>query len=131
MYAIDVECSAGTYIRTLAADLGRLLGGGAHLRALRRTAVGPFVVGQSASPDRCELLPVEAAVGHLARVEIDAGTAALVANGRVLPVWAGDGPWAVYAPDGVLTAVYAAFGVDEAKPAVVLPTAQSWLPQRP
>src|SRR4029079_15770841 len=37
-----VHCSAGTYIRTLADDLGRLLGGGAHLRNLRRTAVGSF-----------------------------------------------------------------------------------------
>ena len=39
---IEVECSAGTYIRSLAADLGTLLGGGAHLRALRRTRVGSF-----------------------------------------------------------------------------------------
>ena len=42
--AIDVACSAGTYVRTLAADLGHLLGGGAHLRNLRRTAVGEFTL---------------------------------------------------------------------------------------
>ena len=40
--AFECHCSAGTYIRTLADDLGRLLGGGAHLRNLRRTAVGSF-----------------------------------------------------------------------------------------
>lgn len=40
--ALDVECSAGTYIRTLAHDLGQTLGCGAHLRALRRTASGEF-----------------------------------------------------------------------------------------
>ena len=60
--AIDVACSAGTYIRTLAADLGHLLGGGAHLRNLRRTAVGAFTIDEAAGPDDCELLPVETAV---------------------------------------------------------------------
>src|SRR5579859_5112270 len=37
-----VECSSGTYVRVLAADLGEALGGGAHIRSLRRTAVGPW-----------------------------------------------------------------------------------------
>ena len=57
---IDVVCSAGTYVRTLAADLGHLLGGGAHLRNLRRMAVGPFTLDEAgvagrlraAGPDR-------------------------------------------------------------------------------
>src|SRR3954447_204648 len=40
VYAVEVHCSSGTYIRTIAADLGERLGGGAHLRNLRRTAVG-------------------------------------------------------------------------------------------
>lgn len=39
---IQVQCSKGTYIRTLAQDIGRQLGCGAHLKALRRTSVGPF-----------------------------------------------------------------------------------------
>jgi tRNA pseudouridine55 synthase len=126
VYAIDVECSAGTYIRSLAADLGTLLGGGAHLRNLRRTAVGSFTLDESAAPDECELLPVETAVRHLARVDIDSATAALVANGRVLPAWSGAGPWAVHGPDGALLAVYVTFRDGEVKPAVVLPTAQGW-----
>ncbi len=42
VFAIEVDCSSGTYIRTLAADLGVALGGGAHLRNLRRTAIGSF-----------------------------------------------------------------------------------------
>src|SRR6476660_493907 len=41
---IEVTCSSGTYVRSLAADLGRALGGGAHLRNLRRTEVGSFTV---------------------------------------------------------------------------------------
>lgn len=120
--AIDVECSAGTYIRSLAADLGRELGGGAHLRTLRRTAVGPFTLADSGSPDQCALLPVAAAVAALSRVDIPAETAALVGNGRVLDRFDGDGPWAVFSDD-VLLAVYEPFRTDEAKPAVVLPTA--------
>ena len=42
-----VDCSSGTYIRSLAADLGRALGGGAHLRALRRTRVGRFGIDEA------------------------------------------------------------------------------------
>ena len=44
VFSIDVTCSSGTYIRTLAADLGEVLGGGAHLRRLRRTSIGPFTL---------------------------------------------------------------------------------------
>ncbi|NNE13194.1 MAG: tRNA pseudouridine(55) synthase TruB [Ilumatobacter sp.] len=120
---VQVECSAGTYIRTLAADLGHLLGGGAHLRNLRRTSVGAFTLDDAAGPQDCELLPVETAVRQLARVDVDVETAALIANGRVLPAWGGDGPWAVFDPSGVLIAVYEPFRGD-AKPAVVLPTAR-------
>ncbi len=119
--AIDVECSAGTYIRTLADDLGRLLGGGAHLRNLRRTHVGEFTLAEAAPPDECALLPVESAVRALATVEVDDDTAALIANGRVLADWQGEGPWAVFDGAGRLLAVYEAFHDGQAKPAVVLP----------
>ncbi|MDQ1438806.1 MAG: tRNA pseudouridine55 synthase, partial [Acidimicrobiaceae bacterium] len=47
VYGIEVDCSSGTYIRTLAADLGAALGGGAHLRNLRRTAIGSFGLGEA------------------------------------------------------------------------------------
>lgn len=122
---IDVVCSAGTYVRTLAADLGHLLGGGAHLRNLRRTAVGDFTIAEAEPPDACGLLPVAEAVRSLDAVTADPNLAALVANGRVLPrpLDGGDGPWAVFGPDGALLAVYEPFGTDQVKPAVVLPTA--------
>lgn len=116
-----VECSSGTYVRTLAADLGHLLGGGAHLRNLRRTAVGRFTLGEAAPPDECTLLPVEAAVRTLDRVDLPQHLADLVANGRVLPAWEGEGPWAVFGPDGALLAVYERYGASEAKPMVVVP----------
>lgn len=119
--AIDVECSAGTYIRTLADDLGRLLGGSAHLRNLRRTHVGEFTIDEAAGPDECELLPVASAVRALPVVSVDPTVEALVANGRVLDAWDGTGPWAVMSESGVLLAVYESFR-GQAKPAVVLPT---------
>ena len=123
VFTIDVTCTAGTYIRTLAADLGRLLGGGAHLRNLRRTAVGAFGLDEAGSPDECVLLPVESAVRSLSRVVVDDEIAALVADGRVLPRFDGSGPWALFAADGAVLAVYESFRAADAKPSVVLPTA--------
>ena len=121
--AIDVVCSGGTYIRTLAADLGHLLGGGAHLRNLRRTAVGPYTIDEAAPPDECELLDPLQAVRGLPIVDVDDETAALVANGRVLRAPSdGPGPWALVAPGRRLLAVYEPFRDGEAKPAVVLPS---------
>jgi tRNA pseudouridine55 synthase len=119
--AIDVVCSAGTYVRTLAADLGRLLGGGAHLRNLRRTAVGEFTIDSAGPPDSCTLLPVDAAVRSLAHVVVDPDIAAKVANGGVLARFDGPGPWALFDGDHRLLAVYEAFRENDAKPSVVLP----------
>ena len=55
--AIDVECGSGTYVRSLAADLGTLLGGGAHLRNLRRVAVGSFSVDSAVTLEELEASP--------------------------------------------------------------------------
>jgi tRNA pseudouridine55 synthase len=49
---LEVDCSSGTYVRTLADDLGRLLGCGAHLRNLRRLRSGPFALGQAKTPEQ-------------------------------------------------------------------------------
>lgn len=117
---IEVDCSAGTYIRSIAADLGRLLEGGAHLRNLRRVAIGPFGIEEAAPPDTCELLPpLEAMRGHTT-VTLDAPRAALVTQGRVLDPFPGPPPWVLLGPDGVLLAVYEPFSGGRAKPAVVL-----------
>jgi tRNA pseudouridine55 synthase len=75
---LKVVCSAGTYIRTLAEDIGREIGVGAHLSALRRTAAGKFQIGQSISLDELKdlddptsvLLPIDEAVTHLPRFEV-------------------------------------------------------------
>ena len=57
VYDLEVRCSKGTYIRTLADDLGRLCGGGAHLRGLRRTAVGAFTLAEAAGTDDVRAAP--------------------------------------------------------------------------
>jgi tRNA pseudouridine55 synthase len=59
---LAVDCSEGTYVRTLAADLGSRLGCGAHLAELRRTRSGPFDVSQAQTP---ETLAAEAEAGRL------------------------------------------------------------------
>ena len=121
VYDIEVHCSKGTYIRTLADDLGRLCGGGAHLRGLRRVAVGGFTVGDAAPPDTVELLTLPEALRDYPQVRVDAATAALVANGRSLPSFDGSGPWAVVGPQADLLAVYEATDDHRARPAVVIP----------
>ena len=67
---VRVVCSAGTYIRTLAEDIGRRIGVGAHLAELRRLRAGKFTIDQSVSLDSLDssavsLIPVEDAVSHL------------------------------------------------------------------
>jgi tRNA pseudouridine55 synthase len=123
VYDIEVHCSKGTYIRTLADDLGRLCGGGAHLHGLRRTAVGGFTLAEAGRPDDVVLLSLPEAVRDYPHVTVAPEVAALVANGRVLPRFAGDGPWAVLNAVGELLAMYEAFGPDQAKPAVVVAAA--------
>ena len=131
VYRLGVECSAGTYVRTLAADLGVALGGGAHLRSLRRTAIGPHTVADAVALDQLEpaaVRPPSAAVAHLRSVAVDETTAAVVAHGRVLPMGdlglapaeADGGPWAVLDPAGRLLAVYQSHRQGTVKPAVVV-----------
>ena len=119
-----VDCSSGTYIRSLAADLGTALGGGAHLRLLRRTSVGGFTLDDAGTIESPTLLPISAAVQHLESVLVDDDTAVLVGHGRVLPLErlrvSGAGPWAVLSKDGALLAVYESHS-QGGKPTVVIP----------
>lgn len=125
VYTIEVQCSKGTYIRTLADDLGRLCGGGAHLRHLRRVAVGSFNADEAAGPDEVQLLTLPQAVRDYPAIAVPEALAAMVRNGRVLTREEcgaiGAGPWAVLAPDGELLAMYEAVDDERVKPAVVLP----------
>ena len=117
VYAVEVECSSGTYIRTLAADLGTALGGGAHLRNLRRTAIGSFGLGEAkpleALDEGAVLSPVEA-LRDYPSVEIDADQLVLVGHGRPI-TGLPDGTTGLRDADGRLVAVY-----EDGKPSVVL-----------
>jgi len=125
-----VECSSGTYIRSLAADLGAALGGPAHLAALRRVRVGSFTIDEShplaaieADRESTLVSPVAAMCG-LERATVDAATARAVAHGSVFSCApfevSGPGPYAVVDEQGDLLAVYERRGAG-LKPSVVLP----------
>lgn len=125
-----VECSSGTYVRTLAADLGAALGGGAHLGSLRRTRVGSFGLDEAAPIEAASverLLPPAEALRDLDAVVADGDLAAAVGHGKVLAADAlgasGPGPWRVLDPAGALLAVYERHKPDAVKPSVVLPPA--------
>lgn len=128
---VVVACGSGTYIRSLAADLGAALGGPAHLAKLRRLAVGPFTLDDAhtldevdADPDAALLSPA-AAMRGLETVVVDGPVAGAVAHGATfssaaaLGAVAGAGPFAVVDADGELLAVYERRGAG-VKPAVVV-----------
>jgi tRNA pseudouridine55 synthase len=92
---LDVECGPGTYIRALARDLGRALGCGAHLVALRRTQSGQFSVKQAANMEALEgafaagtasrlFHPLDAAFAHLPALHLDASAARRLAMGQAV-----------------------------------------------
>jgi tRNA pseudouridine55 synthase len=89
-----LTCSSGTYVRAVARDVGESLGVGAHLTALRRTAIGPHRVEGALTPDelgdgarvRSALLSPLDALAHLPRVELDSGEAEAIAHGRPVAV---------------------------------------------
>lgn len=92
---IEVHCSKGTYIRTLAEDIGKRLGCGGHVVALRRTGVGPYGAEAMVSMEQVEeaaqagseamdglLLPLESAVGHWPAVQLTADSAFYLKSGQ-------------------------------------------------
>jgi tRNA pseudouridine55 synthase len=114
------QVSGGTYVRVLAADVGAALGCGAHLTALRRTAIGPFSVQEATDPaDPGDPLPLERAVAHLPHLPLEPEEAIAASHGRILGPAAIDGPYGVYDPDGALIGVYRDDG-GKARPLVIL-----------
>src|SRR6185295_14754915 len=84
---VEVECGSGTYVRSLAADLGAALGGCAHLKSLRRTRVGTFALSESHPLDEIEadppamVLSLATAMRDLERVDVDEEQARAVSHG--------------------------------------------------
>ena len=94
-FELDVVCSKGTYVRTLAEDMGEALGCGAHVIGLRRTGVGPYgenaMVGMAALQTAAEqgnaaldalLLPLDTALGHWPAVRLSADAAFYLKKGQ-------------------------------------------------
>jgi tRNA pseudouridine55 synthase len=94
---LDVHCSKGTYVRTLAEEIGEALGCGAHVSALRRTGVGPYVEGetrfvtvadveaaaeQGAEATDALLLPLDSVLGHCPAVKLSADAAFYLRQGQ-------------------------------------------------
>lgn len=108
---LDVLCSGGTYVRTLVHDLGAIVGTGAHLTELRRTAAGGFTLADAialddAGPDH--LLPLSAVVRDLPQLNVSESDAVLVSHGRALPERGGtpEGAPVALLHDGRLLGVY-------------------------
>jgi tRNA pseudouridine55 synthase len=77
---LEVACSSGTYVRTLAADMGAALGCGAHLKSLRRLSCGPLTIEAAVAPPALQasralvtraLLPLAKALAHLPSITWD------------------------------------------------------------
>lgn len=101
-FDIRVRCSSGTYVRTLAHDLGMQLSTGGHLAALRRTAVGKFDIASAISLDQLQrlgeegqlsdvMISLEDTVAHLNMIELDDENVTLAFNGREIRVTEPDG----------------------------------------
>jgi tRNA pseudouridine55 synthase len=124
---VAVDCTSGTYIRALARDLGRTLGCGGHLTALRRTRVGGFdlsLVGLDAAGLAGEIAPPLIGLAEVARrafpvVEVSPEQAADVGYGRPLDVVVPADPTAVLSGDRML-ALYRPGPDDRSVPVAVL-----------
>ncbi|MBP9500540.1 MAG: tRNA pseudouridine(55) synthase TruB [Candidatus Promineofilum sp.] len=123
---LRVAASSGTYIRSLAHDLGQALGPGGHITALRRTAVGEFTVAEAVTldaltPDNVAgfLRPPELAVAHLPRATFNDEEEARLGNGR-----------RVAAPGDVASGEAAAFGPGGRFLGIVAVEEGEWRPRK-
>ncbi len=112
---LDVHCSKGTYVRTLAEEIGNALGCGAHVSALRRTGVGPYVEGETRFVTMAEveaaaeqegfaaldalLLPLDSVLGHCPALRLSADAAFYLRQGQpvLVPQAPTDGMVRLYA----------------------------------
>jgi len=124
---LRVRCSKGTYVRSLAEDIGAALGTGAHLSALRRTGSGRFRIEQASSLEMLQetnaeergrrLLPLPALLEGLPRAELGAAEEARLRQGQALKISGLHlGRCAVYRTDGTLIGLGSADGEGSLRP---------------
>jgi tRNA pseudouridine55 synthase len=131
-FGFVVECSSGTYVRSLVADLGTALDGGAHLKGLRRARVGTFdlvdaVDARGVGP--ADLRPSVGLLSSLERREVSGQVLEFVLHGRVLDDAlinaSGTGPFVLLDEANSLVAVYERHGDSSVKPVLVYAAAPS------
>jgi tRNA pseudouridine55 synthase len=108
--SMEITCGSGTYIRSIARDLGEALGCGAHLAGLRRLWVEPFQGAPMVALDDvagATLLTLEAALADWPRIDLDADETTAIRHGKTLNRGPADwfGRCRLYAADGVLIAL--------------------------
>ncbi len=117
---LDVECSAGTYVRSLARDLGEAVGSAAYLGALVRTASGPFTIEEAVPLDQAReaaaagpaelerlLLPIDAGLDDLPELVVGPAEVAALSRGQFVKVETGvpDAPTRIRDESGRLVAI--------------------------
>jgi tRNA pseudouridine55 synthase len=103
---ISVECSAGTYIRSIARDLGSSLGVGGHLISLRRSLVAPFSLSDCSGLESPVIRPLASEISKVMRVrDVDLQEVKELSFGRSLSASSTDGPVVALAPDGQVAAI--------------------------
>ena len=124
---LHIRCSSGTYIRSLAHDLGQELGSGAYLSGLQRTAVGRFTVGEAVSLETLEtdglshyVQGMDRAVLHLPQLHLSQHAAANLSHGQWVEWQKGD-------PENELARAYDPRGV---LVGIVSRRENNWLPQK-
>ena len=136
---IRVRCSKGTYVRTLAKDIGERLGCGAHLVALRRTGVGGFRLSEAVGFDTLEregldaargrLLPTDVLVAGLERLDADADAAERFCHGREIDAAGGTAKEvAVFGPLGRFLGVASRMAAGRLAPLRLMSTGEAKLP---
>lgn len=118
-FSFQVHCSKGTYVRTLAVDIGKKLGYPAHMSALTRIASGPFTINDCLTFEKIEervasgqiqndLLKLEEAIAFFPKVVVSRADAKKVMNGMVLPLpnKIEENRYTVYNEEGECLAIY-------------------------
>jgi len=123
IFRFTTRCGSGTYIRTIAADIGAVLGGGASLCSLRRTAIGSHHETASAQVEQATVISLAEGLVDYVHIALDEATVARVRNGQRLPgdMLPGDGPWVLVDSEGEVVAVHERVEGGKVKPAVVIP----------
>jgi tRNA pseudouridine55 synthase len=110
LMAFRVVCSPGTYVRSLAHELGQRLGCGAHLESLRRTQSGEYTIERAIPLERIsasDLIPMESLLDSWPRIEVSGGDELRVVHGNQIPGDAGPGLARIFNKKGEFIAVAA------------------------